>query len=171
MNQLRSSPEMQSLGDREKRSNLTKLHRESLFAYLITDNKTNNVSNQSEKCLTGCGTGVSSMPQKEMLQKERIKGNEIQFLTEANLTPRNVAGLCHDGRRRFFVAAVSRDLGPFLSERCAKNAFGGVSAREHARQVQRRTHPNAKACEQSHDAFRPRRKRRSPQWPRRQIPR
>src|SRR6266853_1976219 len=29
-----------------------------LFAYLITDNRTNNVSNQMQKCLTGCGKGM-----------------------------------------------------------------------------------------------------------------
>src|SRR5258708_24809888 len=58
MNQLRSTPEMQSLGDREKRSNLTKLHTFILFANLITDHKTNNVSNHTQKCLTRCGTRV-----------------------------------------------------------------------------------------------------------------
>jgi len=33
-----------------------------------------------------------------MPSKERTK-NEIQFLTEANLTPRNVTGFCHAGRQ------------------------------------------------------------------------
>src|SRR5258705_13365044 len=58
MNQLSSTPEMQSLGDRKKRSNLTKLHTSILFANLITDHKTNNVSNHTQKCLTRCGTRV-----------------------------------------------------------------------------------------------------------------
>src|SRR6266478_3673794 len=58
MDQLRSTPEMQRLGDREKRSNLTKFHTPVLFANLITDHRTNNVSNHTQKCLTGCGNGI-----------------------------------------------------------------------------------------------------------------
>src|ERR1700722_2544422 len=55
MNQLRSTPEVQRLGDREKRSNVTKLHLATSFAHLITGSKVNNDSNQRRKYLTGCG--------------------------------------------------------------------------------------------------------------------
>src|SRR5882724_2524969 len=58
MNQLRSTPEMQSLCDREKRSNLTKFHTSVLFVNLITDYTTNNVSNYSWKCLNGRSKGI-----------------------------------------------------------------------------------------------------------------
>jgi hypothetical protein len=40
---------VQSLCYREKRPNLTKFHLAILFAELITDNKTNNVTNQRKK--------------------------------------------------------------------------------------------------------------------------
>src|SRR5712675_1821366 len=66
MNQLRSTPEMQSLCDREKRSNLTEFHTSVLFANLITDYKTNNVSNYRRKCLNGRSKG--------MVQCHRTKG-------------------------------------------------------------------------------------------------
>jgi hypothetical protein len=46
MNQLGGTTEVQSLCYREKRSNLTKFHLAILFAGLITDNKTNNVTHQ-----------------------------------------------------------------------------------------------------------------------------
>src|SRR6266481_639471 len=55
MNELRCTPEVQSLGDREKRPDLAKLHLATLFAHLITDNKTNNALNQTWECLTRCG--------------------------------------------------------------------------------------------------------------------
>jgi len=55
MKQLRGTPEVQRLGNGEKRSNLTKLHTSILFANPITDHKTNNVSNHTEKYLNGCG--------------------------------------------------------------------------------------------------------------------
>jgi hypothetical protein len=45
MNQLRSTPEVQSLRYGEKRPNLTKFHLVILFTELITYNKTNNVTN------------------------------------------------------------------------------------------------------------------------------
>src|SRR5882724_9502164 len=66
MNQLRSTPEMQSLCDREKRSNLTEFHTSVLFVNLITDYKTNNVSNYRRKCLNGRSKG--------MVQCHRTKG-------------------------------------------------------------------------------------------------
>jgi hypothetical protein len=47
MNQLRSTSEVQSLCYRQKRPNLTKFHRSILFAKFITDNKTNNVTNET----------------------------------------------------------------------------------------------------------------------------
>src|SRR5229473_6390732 len=43
-----------------------------LFAYLITDNKTNNVSNQIQKCLTWCGKGVVRCHRKKGLKKMRF---------------------------------------------------------------------------------------------------
>src|SRR5580704_843690 len=68
MNQLRSAPEMQCLGDREKRSNLTKLHTSSLFADLIRAHTTNNDSNQIQKYLNGCG--------KRIVRCHRTKGRK-----------------------------------------------------------------------------------------------
>src|SRR6266852_3116903 len=50
-----------------------------LFAYLITDNKTNNVSNQIQKCLTGCGKGVVRCHRKKGLKK--MKFNFLQKQT------------------------------------------------------------------------------------------
>src|SRR6267143_4640109 len=79
--------------------------------------------------------------------KERTKEHEIQFLTEANLAPRNVARFSHVGRQRSPGAPLSRNAAPRL--RCglrATSAFAGRPAREYARQVQRRSQPNAKAC-------------------------
>src|SRR5580704_18350376 len=55
MNQLCRAPEVQSLGDGKKRSNVTKLHLATSFAHLITGRKANNNSNQRRKYLTGCG--------------------------------------------------------------------------------------------------------------------
>src|SRR6267143_2163741 len=78
--------------------------------------------------------------------KERTKEYEIQFLTEANLTPRNVARFCHAGRQRLSGPPPSRDAAPRLrSGLRATSAFAGRAARKHARQVQRRSHGNAKA--------------------------
>src|SRR6266404_1284694 len=50
-----------------------------LFAYLITGNRTNNVSNQFQKCLTGCGKGVVRCHRKKGLKK--MKFNFLQRLT------------------------------------------------------------------------------------------
>src|SRR5580704_3879669 len=66
MNQLRSTPEVQRLGDREKRSNVTKLHLATSFAHLITGRKTNNNSNQRRKYLTGGGKRGPKERNKEM---------------------------------------------------------------------------------------------------------
>src|ERR1700689_1877298 len=55
MNQFRRTPKMQCLGDRQKRPDLAKLHVATLFAHLITGNKTNNNSNQMREYPTGCG--------------------------------------------------------------------------------------------------------------------
>src|ERR1700735_2250663 len=55
MKQFRRTPKMQSLGDRQKRPDLAKLHLATLFAHLITGSKTNNNSNQMREYPTGCG--------------------------------------------------------------------------------------------------------------------
>src|SRR5712664_4708068 len=47
-----------------------------LFVHLITDNKTNNVSNQTQKCLTRCGKGVVRCHGKKGLKK--MKFNFLQ---------------------------------------------------------------------------------------------
>src|SRR5258705_6953411 len=47
-----------------------------LFAYFITEHKTNNVSNQTWKCLTGCGTGVVRSHRKKGIKK--MKFNFLQ---------------------------------------------------------------------------------------------
>src|SRR5580704_735854 len=136
-----------------------------LFAYLITEHKTNNVSNQTQKCLTGCGKRNSSMP-----LRGRNKENEIQFLTEAKLTPRNVARLGYAGRQRSSSAPLSRDVAPRLCDRQrGTSTFAGRPACEYARQIQHRSHGNAKACRQYHYVRRSRRSRDSTQRPRRQI--
>src|SRR5258708_35640308 len=79
MNQLCSTSEMQSFGDREKRPNLTKFHCLFLFADLITDDTTNNVSNQIRECLTGCGNGVVRCHRKKGIKK--MKFNFLQKQT------------------------------------------------------------------------------------------
>src|SRR5216683_6922464 len=77
MNQLRCASEVQSLGDREKRSNVTKLHLATSFAHLITGSKTNNNSNQRRKYLSGCGKrGVRCH------RKKGIKKMKFNFLQE-----------------------------------------------------------------------------------------
>src|SRR5271156_4191994 len=88
MNQLRSTPEVQRLGDREKRSNVTKLHLATSFTHLITGSKTNNNSNQRWKYLTGCGKrgvrchrkkGIKKMKfnflQKQTSRREMLRGS------------------------------------------------------------------------------------------------
>src|SRR6202451_3390415 len=66
---------MQSLGDRQKRPDLAKLHLATSFAHLITDSKTNNNSNQRRKYLTGCGKrGVRCH------RKKGVKKMKLNFL-------------------------------------------------------------------------------------------
>src|SRR5271155_2437283 len=90
MNQLRRTPEMQSLSDRQKRPDLAKLHCSTLFVHLITDDKTNNDSNQTRGYLTGCGKrgvrchrtkGVKIMKfnflQKQTSRREMLQGSAI----------------------------------------------------------------------------------------------
>src|SRR5258705_1029783 len=50
-----------------------------LFVHLITDNKTNNVPNQTQKCLTRCGKGVVRCHGKKGLKK--MKFNFLQKQT------------------------------------------------------------------------------------------
>jgi hypothetical protein len=77
--------------------------------------------------------------------RARTNEDEIQFLTQANLTPGNVARFSHAGRQRL-SGALPRDVAPRLRiELCTTSAFGGRPGREYARQVQCRSHPNAKA--------------------------
>src|SRR5580704_16164790 len=112
-----------------------------LFAHPITDNKTNNVSNQTKKRRMGCGKEITNRT------NERAKKHGIQFLTEANLTPRSVARFSRVGRHRFPGAPISHDAAPRLrSGLRAASALAGRPAREYARQVQCRSHGNAKAC-------------------------
>src|ERR1700691_4693291 len=88
MNQLRSTAEVQGLGNREKRPDLAKLHFVTLFANLITGTKTNNDSNQTWEYLTGCGKrgvrchrkkGVKKMEfnflQKQTSRREMLRGS------------------------------------------------------------------------------------------------
>jgi hypothetical protein len=81
MNQLPATPEVQRPGKREKRPDLAKLHFAPLFVHLITDNETNDDSDQMRGYPTGCGK-----PEFDAT-KRRTKENEIQFLTEASVTP------------------------------------------------------------------------------------
>src|SRR5439155_3836891 len=79
--------------------------------------------------------------------KERNIENEIQFPTEANLTPRNVARFGHARRQRLSGASFSREVAPrFRGGLPATSAFACRPTREYARQVQRRSHGTAKAC-------------------------
>src|SRR6266481_5417391 len=91
MNQLCSTSEMQSFGDREKRPNLTKFHCLFLFADLITDDTTNNVSNQIRECLTGCGNGVVRCHRKKGIKK--MKFNFLQKQTSRREMLRDSATL------------------------------------------------------------------------------
>src|SRR5580704_15087740 len=88
MNQLCRAPEVQSLGDGKKRSNVTKLHLATSFAHLITGSKTDNNSNQRRKYLTGCGKrgvrchrkrGIKKMKfnflQKQTSRREMLRGS------------------------------------------------------------------------------------------------
>src|SRR5260221_4713677 len=62
-----------------------------LFAYLITGNRTNNVSNQFQKCLTGCGKGVVRCHRKKGLKK--MKFNFLQRPTSRRGMLRDSAAL------------------------------------------------------------------------------
>src|SRR5580704_19195828 len=90
MNQLCRAPEVQSLGDGKKRSNVTKLHLATSFAHLITGSKTDNNSNQRTKYLTGCGKrgvrchrkkGIKKMKfnllEKPITRREMLRGSAI----------------------------------------------------------------------------------------------
>src|ERR1700677_1852881 len=78
--------------------------------------------------------------------KERTQGHEIQFVTEANLTPRNIARFSHAGRQRPSGTLLSHDIGARLRGGLpGTNAFAGRPAREHARQVQCRSPQDARA--------------------------
>src|ERR1700684_1323959 len=81
---------MQSLGDRQKRPDLAKLHLATSFAHLITDSKTDNNSNQRRKYLTGCGKrgvrchrkkGIKKMKfnllEKPVTRREMLRGSAI----------------------------------------------------------------------------------------------
>src|SRR5712664_4369679 len=62
-----------------------------LFVHLITDNKTNNVSNQTQKCLTRCGKGVVRCHGKKGLKK--MKFNFLQKQTSRREMLRGSAAL------------------------------------------------------------------------------
>ena len=79
--------------------------------------------------------------------KEWINEREIKFLTEGNLTSRNVTIFSDVGRQRFPGTPLFRETAPRLhSGLRATITFGDRLAREYARQVQLRSHGNAKAC-------------------------
>jgi hypothetical protein len=63
MNQLGSASEVQSLCYGEKRPNLTKFHLAILFAELITDNKTINVTNHMSQICNGVCKRNGMIPQ------------------------------------------------------------------------------------------------------------
>src|SRR5258705_7406900 len=144
MNALRSTPEMQSLGDRKKRSNLTKLHASILFANLITDHKTNNVSNHTQKCLTRCGTrvvrchrtkGLLNMKfnflQKQTSRREMLRGSAtlagsafLAHLFPATLLRASAAGYAQDARAPGDLVAIMRvkfNAAPIQTRKLAEN--------------------------------------------------
>src|SRR3981081_3186189 len=141
MNQLGSTPEMQSLGDREKRSNLTKLH-EPILIYIPYHRQQNKQCLQSDLRVSNqVWQRSSSMP-----WKERTRENEVQFVTETNLTARNVTRFCHASRQRLSGAPLSRDVAPRLrSGLRAASVFAGRAAREFSPPVQCRSRGDAKA--------------------------
>src|SRR3984885_14763322 len=79
MKQFRRTPKMQSLGDRQKRPDLAKLHLATLFAHLITGSKTNNNSNQMREYPTGCGKREVRCHRKKGVKK--MKFNFLQKQT------------------------------------------------------------------------------------------
>src|SRR5258707_13548157 len=62
-----------------------------LFVHVITDNKTNNVSNQIQKCLNGCGKEAIRCHRKKGLKK--MKFNFLQKQTSRRQMLRNSATL------------------------------------------------------------------------------
>src|SRR5258707_7438784 len=110
-----------------------------------------------------------SAPQRKP-PKERLEEHEIQFLAEANLTPRHGARFSHAGRQRFPGAPFSRDAAPRLRKGLrATSAFGGRPAREYARAGGGGSHSGAETRGQRHLALRPRRERGSAERTRRQV--
>ena len=60
-----------------------------------------------------------------MAPKKGLKEHEIQFLAEANVTPRNVARFGHAGRQRLSGVPLCREIAPRIRPGLrARNAFG-----------------------------------------------
>src|ERR1700734_3446357 len=96
----------------------------------------------AESVLLSVGSSTP-MPQQT---KERTKGHEFQFVTEANLTPRDIARFSHAGRQRPSGTLLSCDIAPRLRGGLrGTNPFAGRTAREDARQVQCRSPQDARA--------------------------
>src|ERR1700678_2788787 len=91
MNQLRCTPEVQSLGDGEKRANLTKFHMFDTYLLILS---------QTEEQTIELINGRSVEFTVQQTTKERTKEHEIHFLAEANLTPRHLARFSHASRQR-----------------------------------------------------------------------
>src|SRR5271163_2728938 len=107
MNQLRSTAEVQGLGNREKRPDLAKLHFATLFANLITGNKTNNDSNKPWECLTGCRKRGVRCHRKKGLKKMRF--NFLQKQTSRREMLRGSATLAGSAfLAHFFPARLLR---------------------------------------------------------------
>src|SRR6267143_3341503 len=78
-----------------------------LFVYLITDNKTNNVSNKSQECLTECGKGVVRCHRKKGIKK--MKFNFLQKQTSRRQMLRGSATLAGSAfLAHLFPAALLR---------------------------------------------------------------
>src|SRR5882724_11780025 len=78
-----------------------------LFVHLITDNKTNNVPNQTQKCLTRCGKGVVRCHGKKGLKK--MKFNFLQKQTSRREMLRGSATLAGSAfLAHLFPAALLR---------------------------------------------------------------
>src|ERR1700733_380935 len=96
---------------------------------------------RDSKSLTECAGEMARYS-----NRGRTNEDEIQFLTKANLTPRNVARFSHVGRQRSLGAPLFLDVAPCLrDEQRASDAFTGRPASEHALQVQRCFPGSAKA--------------------------
>src|SRR5580704_6915282 len=126
MNQLCSTPEMQSLGYRQKRPDLAKLHLDTLFAHLITNDKSNNNSNETRRYLTGCGESEFDATER----KEKRTWNSISYRSKPH-----AARYC-EVQSRWPVAPFWRTSFP---RRC--------SAPQHATRSKRRRRPTClRAC-------------------------